>query len=175
MSPDGADNRRQARPDCPVLTVPTPLTTRRCWVYKTSGSDRLWFCPFICNQSEVRIRMLTPSLNTVMTRLLIVAAVLATAPPAGRSCPQPLRRKGEMVMYAENGDRPGARLSRQPTPRRWEGIHWDVTGVDADRLLHRRSRHAHVQESTPDYENPTDPPYDIGRTGNPEGDTEPVW
>ena len=72
--------------------------------------------------------MLTPSLNTVMTRLLIVAAVLATLMlivPATFA-----QESGATIEYTENGTDP-VRTFTSSDPE-GAGIDWDVTGLDAD-------------------------------------------
>ena len=70
--------------------------------------------------------MLTPSLNTVMTRLLIVAAVLATlvlfAPAASAQSDEPIE-------FPENSTDP-VRVFTSTDPE-GAGIDWDVTGLDA--------------------------------------------
>ena len=75
--------------------------------------------------------MLTPSLNTVMTRLLIVAAVLATlvffAPAIFDA---EFAQADETMMYAENGT--DAVRTFTSTDPEGAGIDWDVTGLDAD-------------------------------------------
>ena len=67
--------------------------------------------------------MLTPSLNTVMTRLLIVAAVLATA--LLLVVPATFAQEGP-IEYAENGEGPVRDFTS--TDPEGEGIDWDVTG-----------------------------------------------
>ena len=97
--------------------------------------------------------MLTPSLNTVMTRLLIVAAVLAALVfIALRSFAQ----EGP-IEYDENGtDVVITFTSTDPeNGTAGAGIDWDVTGLDADDF------YIDVQgnlmfRSSPDYEDPSD-------------------
>ena len=95
--------------------------------------------------------MLTPSLNTVMTRLLIVAAVLATIvlfAPAIFAQEQP---DGEIIEYLENGtDLVRTFVSSDP-----EGasIDWDVTGHDADSFS-IDERGVLMFKKSPNYESP---------------------
>ena len=109
--------------------------------------------------------MLTPSLNTVMTRLLIVAAVLATlivfALPATFA-----KADGHMtVSYDENGADPVRTFTS--TDPEGAGIDWDVTGVDADDFSIDDSG-ALMFKSPPNYEAPTDRAWDV------DGDTKIV-
>ena len=71
--------------------------------------------------------MLTPSLNTVMTRLLIVAAVLGTIV---FFAPAIFAQDADVIPYAENGTDPVRTFTS--TDPEGAGIDWDVTGVDAD-------------------------------------------
>ncbi len=93
--------------------------------------------------------MLTPSLNTVMTRLLIVAAVLATlmlfAPAASAQSDEPIE-------FAENSE-DAVRVFTSSDPEGAQ-IDWDVTGLDADDFTIEDGYLMFV--SPPDYENPTD-------------------
>ena len=96
--------------------------------------------------------MLTPSLNTVMTRLLIVAAVLATlvffAPAIFAQVAEE-----NMISYAE--DRTDAVRTFTSTDPEGAGIDWDVTGTDADDFS-IDARGMLMFNSQPNYENPTD-------------------
>ena len=96
--------------------------------------------------------MLTPSLNTVMTRLLIVAAVLAAivffAPAIFAQVADE-----NMIDYAENDD--GAVRTFTSTDPEGSGIDWDVTGIDADDF-HIDERGVLMFRSPPNYESPTD-------------------
>ena len=106
--------------------------------------------------------MLTPSLNTVMTRLLIVAAVLAAivffAPAIFAQVAEE-----NMISYAE--DRTDAvRTFTSTDPENGTagaGIDWDVTGTDADDFS-IDARGMLMFNSQPDYENPTDRANDRG-------------
>ena len=95
--------------------------------------------------------MLTPSLNTVMTRLLIVAAVLATL--IIFVLPSTFAKADETVMYAENGT--DAVRTFTSTDPEGAGIDWDVTGLDAD-FFQIDARGVLMFKSPPDYENPKD-------------------
>ena len=96
--------------------------------------------------------MLTPSLNTVMTRLLIVAAVLATLiiviAPAISAQEAPM-----MVTYAENGEGPVRTFTS--TDPEGAGIDWDVTGPDADDFV-IDERGVLMFKKSPNFEKPTD-------------------
>ena len=106
--------------------------------------------------------MLTPSLNTVMTRLLIVAAVVTTliiiVAPAISAQEAPM-----MVDYKENGT--GAVITFTSTDPEngtpGAGIDWDVTGTDADDFVIDASGTL-MFVSPPDYEEPTDRANDRG-------------
>ena len=76
--------------------------------------------------------MLTPSLNTVMTRLLAAAALLAAlALAVAFIAPAASAQGGPMlVKYAENGT--GSVITFTSTDPEGGGIDWDVTGIDAD-------------------------------------------
>ena len=95
--------------------------------------------------------MLTPSLNTVMTRLLIVAAVLATL--IIFVLPATFAQADEMVKYAEN-DTDAVRTFTSTDPE-GAGIDWDVTGTDADDFI-IDDRGMLMFKKSPDYENPAD-------------------
>ena len=99
--------------------------------------------------------MLTPSLNTVMTRLLIVAAVLATL--IIFVLPATFAQADEMVKYPENGT--GEVRTFTSTDPEGAGIDWDVTGVDADDFL-IDERGMLMFKKSPNYESPTDRGYD---------------
>ena len=94
--------------------------------------------------------MLTPSLNTVMTRLLIVAAVLAALvffAPA-------IFAQDGTIQYSETSTEP-VRTFVSDDPE-GAGIDWDVTGLDAaDFSIDRRSG-VLMFNSQPDFENPSD-------------------
>ena len=111
--------------------------------------------------------MLTPSLNTVMTRLLIVAAVLAAlvffAPAIfAQEAGEPME-----VMYAEN-DTDEVITFTSTDPER-SGIDWDVTGTDADDFS-IDDRGMLMFNSSPDYEEPTDRANDRGTTEDTNDD-----
>ena len=96
--------------------------------------------------------MLTPSLNTVMTRLLIVAAVLATliiiVAPAISAQEAPME-----VEYAENGT--DTVITFTSTDPEGADIVWDVTGLDAaDFQIDARGML--MFNKPPDYEDPSD-------------------
>ena len=96
--------------------------------------------------------MLTPSLNTVMTRLLIVAAVLATLiiiiTPAISAQEAPM-----VVDYAENGT--DTVITFTSTDPEGADIVWDVTGLDAaDFQIDARGML--MFNKPPDYEDPSD-------------------
>ena len=94
--------------------------------------------------------MLTPSLNTVMTRLLIVAAVLGTLV---FFAPAIFAQEAGTIQYSENGTDPVRTfVSEDPEGA---GIDWDVTGLDADDFT-IDSRGMLMFKSSPDFENPTD-------------------
>ena len=97
--------------------------------------------------------MLTPSLNTVMTRLLIVAAVLGTIvffAPAIFA-----QDADDVIMYAENGTDPVRTFTS--TDPEGAGIDWDVTGLDADSFS-IDSRGMLMFNRTPNYEAAGDRP-----------------
>ena len=95
--------------------------------------------------------MLTPSLNTVMTRLLIVAAVLATL--IIFILPSTFAKADETVMYAENGT--DAVRTFTSTDPEGAGIDWDVTGLDAD-FFQIDARGVLMFKSPPNYESAKD-------------------
>ena len=97
--------------------------------------------------------MLTPSLNTVMTRLLIVAAVLAALVFIA---PAIFAQEGP-IEYDENGTGPVITFtSTDPeNGQAGAGIDWDVTGLDADDFI-IDERGMLMFKSPPDYEMPTD-------------------
>ena len=113
--------------------------------------------------------MLTPSLNTVMTRLLIVAAVLAAivffAPAIFAAVAEENR-----IMYEEN-DTDAVRTFTSTDPE-GAGIDWDVTGIDADDF-NIDARGMLMFNSPPDFENPSDRPHDE-RDLNDDNDTADV-
>ena len=100
--------------------------------------------------------MLTPSLNTVMTRLLIVAAVLGTIV---FFAPAILAQVADenMIEYAENGT--DAVRTFTSTDPEGSGIDWDVTGIDADDFM-IDARGVLMFNSSPNYERPTDRQWD---------------
>ena len=100
--------------------------------------------------------MLTPSLNTVMTRLLIVAAVLATL--IIFVLPATFAQADEMVKYAENGTDPVRTFTS--TDPEGAGIDWDVTGLDADDF-YIDDRGVLMFKKSPNYESPTDRARDL--------------
>ena len=98
--------------------------------------------------------MLTPSLNTVMTRLLIVAAVLAAIV---FFAPAIFAQEDETIEYDENGT-DAVRTFTSTDPENGQagaGIDWDVTGLDADDFI-IDARGMLMFKSPPDYEMPTD-------------------
>ena len=117
--------------------------------------------------------MLTPSLNTVMTRLLIVAAVLmaiALFAPAIFAQEQP---DGEIIEYTEKGTDP-VRTFTSSDPE-GAGIDWDVTGHDADSFT-IDSRGVLMFNKSPNYEKPGDKGYRLNDDGDycdfyPDGST----
>ena len=109
--------------------------------------------------------MLTPSLNTVMTRLLIVAAVLATL--IVFVLPSTFAQADEMVRYAENGEGPVRTFTS--TDPEGAGIDWDVTGLDAD-FFQIDARGVLMFKSPPNYESPKDK----GRNLNVDADGDPT-
>ena len=98
--------------------------------------------------------MLTPSLNTVMTRLLIVAAVLAALV---FFAPAIFAQDAEVITYAENGTDPVRTFTS--TDPEGAGIDWDVTGLDADDF-YIDARGMLMFNKPPNYEKPTDREYD---------------
>ena len=113
--------------------------------------------------------MLTPSLNTVMTRLLIGAAVLAALAFAVAFIAPAASAQDATIEYAENGDGP-VRVFTSTDPE-GEGIHWDVTGVDADDFtIDDRGELSFKDKNGPDYEAPTDRAH-AARDLNGDGDT----
>ena len=109
--------------------------------------------------------MLTPSLNTVMTRLLIVAAVLATL--IIFILPATFAQADEMVKYAENGTDPVRTFTS--TDPEGAGIDWDVTGVDADDFV-IDARGVLMFKKSPNYEKPTDRVVPDGDDADTEAD-----
>lgn len=105
--------------------------------------------------------MLTPSLNTVMTRLLIVAAVLGTivffAPAIFAQVADE-----NMIEYAENGT--DAVRTFTSTDPEGSGIDWDVTGIDSDDFS-IDARGVLMFNSPPDFEAPTDRKWDADGNG----------
>ena len=98
--------------------------------------------------------MLTPSLNTVMTRLLIVAAVLGTLV---FFAPAIFAQDADTIQYSENGtDAVRTFVSEDPEGA---GIDWDVTGLDADDF-YIDSRGMLMFNSSPNFEAPTDREWD---------------
>ena len=83
--------------------------------------------------------MLTPSLNAVMTRLLIVAAVLGTIV---FFAPAIFAQEGP-IKYAENGTDP-VRTFVSTDPE-GAGIDWDVTGTDAHLFSIDSQRNVDIQ------------------------------
>ena len=107
--------------------------------------------------------MLTPSLNTVMTRLLIVAAVLATliiiiAPRISSA-----QEASMVVDYAENGT--DAVITFTSTDPEGSGIDWDVTGPDADDFV-IDERGVLMFNKSPNSESPTDRARDLNDDGD---------
>ena len=107
--------------------------------------------------------MLTPSLNTVLTRLLIVAAVLATLIIFVLPATFAQAEEHDTVTYPENG----ADVVRTFTSTDPEGagIDWDVTGVDADDFLIDDQGRL-TFKSPPNYESPTDREYNADGMGD---------
>ena len=100
--------------------------------------------------------MLTPSLNTVMTRLLIVAAVLATL--IIFVLPSTFAKADETVMYPENST-DDVRTFTSTDPE-GAGIDWDVTGLDAN-LFQIDARGVLMFKKSPNYERPADKARDL--------------
>ena len=73
-----------------------------------------------------------------------------------------------VIMYAENGTAP-VRTFTSEDPEGM-GIHWDVTGVDADDFM--VSGGVLTFMDPPDYENPTDRGFDAENTGDFTGDDD---
>ncbi len=96
--------------------------------------------------------MLTPSLNTVMTRLLIVAAVLGTVVFFAPAIFAQVAEEN-MIPYAENGT--DAVRTFTSTDPEGAGIDWDVTGIDADDF-NIDDRGMLMFTSPPNYEKPSD-------------------
>ena len=99
--------------------------------------------------------MLTPSLNTVMPRLLIVAAVIAALMLAvALFAPAAFAQGGPIsVTYAENGT--GSVITFTSTDPEKGGIDWDVTGLDADDFT-IDDRGVLMFKKSPNFEGPTD-------------------
>ena len=112
--------------------------------------------------------MLTPSLNAVMTRLLIVAAVLATVVFFAPAIFAQVAEEN-MIDYAENGE--GAVRTFTSTDPEGGGIDWDVTGIDADDF-NIDARGVLMFNSPPDYESPTDRQWDVDDNGTITAATE---
>ena len=104
--------------------------------------------------------MLTPSLNTVMTRLLIVAAVLAAIV---FFAPAIFAQDADVIPYDENGTDPVRTFTS--TDPEGAGIDWDVTGLDADDFQ-IDARGMLMFNRPPNYEGPTD------RGDSPDDDPE---
>ena len=94
--------------------------------------------------------MLTPSLNTVMTRLLIVVAVLGTLVFIA---PAIFAQESSTIQYTENGtDQVRIFVSEDPEGA---GIDWDVTGLDSD-FFTIDSRGMLMFKKAPNYESAKD-------------------
>ena len=104
--------------------------------------------------------MLTPSLNTVMTRLLIVAAVLGTIV---FFAPAIFAQESGTIQYTENGTDP-VRTFVSADPE-GAGIDWDLTGHDADSFIIDSSGMLMFKKS-PNYESPGDKPDDFNNDGD---------
>ena len=116
--------------------------------------------------------MLTPSLNTVMTRLLIVAAVLATL--IVFLLPSTFAQADETVMFKENSEKAVRTfMSTDPEIPEMMGVVWDVTGTDAD-LFQIDTRGMLTFKSPPDFEDAKDKAYDIDGNGALNDDNEPA-
>ena len=112
--------------------------------------------------------MLTPSLNTVMTRLLIVAAVLGTVVFFAPAIFAQVADEN-VIMYAENGT--DAVRTFTSTDPEGSGIDWDVTGTDADDFT-IDARGVLTFNSPPNYERPSDRTVQATATDlNEDGDT----
>ena len=111
--------------------------------------------------------MLTPSLNTVMTRLLIVAAVLVSLMlVASASFAQ---ESGE-IEYTENGTDPVRTfVSQDPEGA---GIDWDVTGLDADSFSIDNRGMLMFKGSPPNWENPSDGARSLNSDTETDQDTD---
>ena len=101
--------------------------------------------------------MLTPSLNTVMTRLLIVAAVVATLGLVTfvLSAPQASAQlRDGIIKYKENGTGPVITFTATD-PEMMGAVDWDVTGTDAvDFMIDERG--VLTFKKSPNYESPKD-------------------
>ncbi len=98
--------------------------------------------------------MLTPSLNTVMTRLLIVVAVLATLALVVPAVFAQEAVKGMMTVDYDENDT-GAVITFTSTDPEGSGVDWDVTGLDADDFM-IDERGVLTFKRSPNYESPTD-------------------
>ena len=112
--------------------------------------------------------MLTPSLNTVMTRLLIGAAVLAALALAVALIAPAASAQDATIEYAENGTDPVRTFTS--TDPEGEGILWDVTGLDADDFS-IDSRGVLTFKKSPNFEAATDRAHPA-RDLNGDGDTD---
>ena len=105
--------------------------------------------------------MLTPSLNTVMTRLLIVAAVLGAIV---FFAPAIFAQDSSTIQYTENGTDPVRTfVSEDPEGA---GIDWDVTGLDSD-FFTIDSSGMLMFKKKPNYEDPKDRAQQLNTDGNP--------
>ena len=98
--------------------------------------------------------MLTPSLNTVMTRLLIVAAVIATLGLVTLvlSIPEASAQfRNGVIKYNENGTGPVMTFTATD-PEMMGAVDWDVTGPDAGSFM-IDDRGVLTFKKSPDFEN----------------------
>ena len=108
--------------------------------------------------------MLTPSLNTVMPRLLIAAAVIVALMLAvAFFAPAASAQDANSIDYDENGT--GSVRVFTSTDPDGGGIDWDVTGLDADDFT-IDDRGVLMFKSSPNYEAATDRPYDANGNGS---------
>ena len=98
--------------------------------------------------------MLTPSLNTVMTRFLIVVAVLATLALVVPAVFAQEAVKGMMTVDYDENDT-DAVITFTSTDPEGSGVDWDVTGLDADDFM-IDERGVLTFKRSPNYESPTD-------------------
>ena len=114
--------------------------------------------------------MLTPSLNTVMTRLLAAAALLAALALAVALVAPAASAQGGAIVEEEHAENDtGSVITFTSTDPEGGGIDWDVTGIDADDFT-IDDRGVLMFKKAPDYEKPTDRVH-LARDLNKDGDT----